>query len=81
MWNLGNKADEHMGREKKREANHNKVSTIENKPRIDGGRWVRGCVKCVMGIKECTCCNEYWVLYVSDESLNSPETNITLYVN
>ena len=25
--------------------------------------------------------DEYWVLYVSDESLNSPETNIALYVN
>ena len=37
--------------------------------------------KWVMGIKECTCV-EHWVLYVSDESLNStPETNIALYVN
>ena len=36
----------------------------------------------VMGIKEGTCYDEYWVLYVSDESLNSaPETNIILYVN
>ena len=27
-------------------------------------------------------CDEHWVLYVSDESLNStPKTNITLYVN
>ena len=35
----------------------------------------------MMGIKEGTC-DEYWVLYVSDESLNStPETNITLCVN
>ena len=35
-----------------------------------------------MGIKEDTCWDEYWVLYVSDESLNSiPKTNITLYVN
>ena len=32
-----------------------------------------------MGIKEGTCCDEYWVLYVNDESLNStPETNIAL---
>jgi len=35
-----------------------------------------------MGMKECTCCDEYWVLYVSDESLDStPETSIALYVN
>ena len=34
------------------------------------------------GIKEGTCWDEHWVLYVSDESLNStPETNITLYGN
>ena len=32
-----------------------------------------------MGIKEGTCCDEHWVLYVSDESLNStPEANIAL---
>ena len=42
----------------------------------DGG-WARG----VMGIKEGTC-DEHWVLYVSNESLNStPEPNIALYVN
>jgi len=35
-----------------------------------------------MGIKEGTWCDEHWVLYVSDESLNStPETNIILYVD
>ena len=43
-----------------------------------GGRWARW----VMGTKEVTCCDEHWVLYESDESLNSiPETNIVLYVN
>lgn len=41
----------------------------------------RGWAKCVMGIKKGTC-DEHWMLYVSDESLNStPETNIALYVN
>ena len=36
----------------------------------------------MMDIKEGTCCDEYWVLYISDELLNStPETNIVLYVN
>ena len=35
-----------------------------------------------MGIKEGTCCDEHWTLYVIDESLNStPETNHALYVN
>ena len=35
-----------------------------------------------MDIKEGTCYDEHWVLYVSDESLNSTsETNIALYVN
>ena len=42
-----------------------------------GGGWG----KWVMVVKEGTC-DEHWVLYVSDESLNcTPETNITLYVN
>ena len=35
----------------------------------------------MMCIKEDTGCDEHWVLYVNDESLNSiSETNITLYV-
>ena len=38
--------------------------------------------KWVMGIKEGTCWDEYWVSYISDEALGStPETNTTLYVN
>ena len=40
-----------------------------------GGEWAR----CLMCIEEGTC-DERWVLHVSDESLNSPETNIVLYV-
>ena len=41
------------------------------------GEWV----KWVMGIKEGTCWDEHYVLYVSDESLNSiPKITITLYV-
>ena len=40
-----------------------------------------GWAKWVMGIREGTC-HEHWVLFVSDESLNStPEVIITLYVN
>ena len=35
-----------------------------------------------MGIEEGTCYDGHWVLYVSDESLNStPETNSALYVS
>jgi len=35
----------------------------------------------VTDIKDGTC-DEHWVLFVSDKSLNSaPENNITLYVN
>ena len=42
------------------------------------GEWA----KWEMGIKKGICCDEHWVLHVSDESLNStPDTNITLYVN
>ena len=59
-----------------------RLLTIENKLRGAGeelgGEWAR----CVMGIKEGTCSDEHWVLYVNDESLNSTcETNVTLYVN
>ena len=41
-----------------------------------------GQAKWMMDTEEGTYCVEHWVLYVSDESLNSiPETNIILYVN
>ena len=59
-----------------RERNHKRLLTIENNwgGLIDGGGWG-------MGIKEGTC-DEHWVPYVSDESLNSTfETNIALYDN
>ena len=52
---------------------------IQNKLRVDGGSG--GWARWVMSIKESICCDEYWVLYVSDKSLNStPETNIALYI-
>ena len=42
-----------------------------------GGGWARW----VTGTKEGTC-DEHWMFYVSDESLNStPEANSALYVN
>jgi len=69
-------------RERERGKPENRLLYIENKLRVAGGEVGGGWVKWVMGIKECTGCNEHWVLYVSDESLNStPETNITLHIN
>ena len=62
------------GKKREREGNHKTLLTIENKLRVDGD----GQAKWMMGIKEGTC-DEYWVLYVSGQSLNSTsETNITL---
>ena len=77
------KPDEHRGRgQKEREANHKRLLTIENKLSVDGGELGGGWARWRMGIKEGTCFDEHWVLYVRNESLNStPETNITLYVN
>ena len=45
----------------------------------DEGRWVGDGLRLVMGIKEGSC-DEDWELYVSDESLNSAETNTALHV-
>ena len=69
-------------RQKQREANHKRCLNTKSKLKAAGGGLGGGWVKWVMGIKEGTCWQEHWVLYVSDESLNStPETVITLYVN
>ena len=57
-----------------------RLLTIDSKFRVVGEEVGREWVKWVMGIKE-GACDEHWVLYVSGGSLNSPETNITLYVN
>ena len=41
-----------------------------------------GWAKWVRGIKEDTCWDEHWVLYIGDESLEStPEIIIVLYAN
>ena len=46
------------------------------------GCWKGGGAKWVMSIKEGSCQDEHWVLYVSNESLGStPETKTTPYVN
>ena len=85
-WNLRNKTEEHKGREgkikDKMEANHKRLLTIGNKLRVAGGNVRGGWGNWVMGIKESAWCNEHWVLYATDESLNSTcETNNTLCVS
>ena len=79
MWNLRNKTDEHTGggEGNKPEETFKVREKNEGWWREVGGGWA----KWVMGIKEGTC-DEHWVLYTTDKSLNStPETNNTLYVN
>ena len=46
---------------------------------MEGGKWGLG--EMDDEYYEGTCYDEHWVLYVTDESLNSSETNIALYVN
>lgn len=54
------------------------MRTIENKLRVDRGTWA---AEMGLGVMEGLCCDEFWVLYVGVESLNSPETNTALYVS
>ena len=76
MWNLRKQMNIwEGGGEKKGERSHERLLMTENKLKIDG-KWARW----VMGMKEGTC-DEQWVLYVSDESLNSLETMIALHIN
>ena len=70
------------GKKRERKTSHKTLFKNRDKLRVDGGWWVEDGFTWVMDIKEGICCDEYWVLYVSDELLNStPETNIALYVN
>ena len=58
-----------------------KFLTLGNKMRVAGGEVGGGRSNWVMGIKKGIWCNEHWVLYATDESLNSTSvTNNTLYV-
>ena len=60
------------GEKREKEANREKLLPTENKLKAAGGEAGRGWANWVMG----TCCDERWVLYASDESLNStPEIN------
>ena len=63
------------------ETNQIRLLMIENKLRVDRGKWGRRWAKWRMEIKESTC-DEHWVLYVKQWIMNSiPETNIAPYVN
>ena len=71
---------EHGGKKEKCKT-ENRLLVIEAKLRGAEGRWAGGWVKWVMGIRQ-GACDEHWVSYINDESLNSiPETDMTLYVN
>ena len=69
--------------EKKREGNKPQDTLINKEQTV--GSWKEdsgGLTRWVVSTKEGTRWGEHWVLYVSDESLNStPETSIALDVN
>ena len=85
MWNWRNKTDENMGRgQETRRVVTNHMSLLLLEKKTEG--WWREMGQCWarwgMSIKEITCCDEHWVLYVRDESPNStPESENALYVN
>ena len=54
-----------------RETNHKRPLSTENKLRVPGGEVGGGWGNWLMDIKEGPCCHEHWVLYATDESLNS----------
>jgi len=53
-----------------RETNHKRLITLGNKLRVAGGEVVGGWDNWVMDMKEGTRCDEHWVFYATDESLN-----------
>ena len=68
------------GKKSERETNHERLWTLGTKLRVSEGRGVGGVGNHVMGIKEGTCGDEHWVLYATNESLNSAsKTNDVLY--
>ena len=63
----------------KREKHHKRLLTLRNKVRVAGEEVAGAWGNRMMGMKEGTGWNEHWVLYATDESLNStPETNTTI---
>ena len=86
MCNLRNKTDENMGRgqEKRRVVTNYMCLLMIEKKKSEGSWREMGQLGARWGtcIKKSTCCDEHWVLYVRDESLNSThESENALYVN
>ena len=78
MWNLRNRKEDHRGREGKikqdeiREGDQPSKTLLTQGNKLRGaGEEVGGWDNWVMGLKESMWCNEHWVLYAIDESLNS----------
>ena len=88
MWNTRNSVEDHKGRDGKlngkkseRETKHERLWTPGNKLRVTEGRRAGGWGNRVMGIKEGTYCDEYSVLYTTNESLKTTlKTSDVLYV-
>ena len=66
------------GKRRKGNKPQERLLTTENQLGLmEGGGWEMGDGYTKEGI-----CDEHWVLYISDKSLNSTsETNISLYIN
>ena len=55
---------------------------MKNKERFTGEVVGGRMAKCIRGIKEDTCWDEHWVLYIGDQSLESaPKIVVVLYAN
>ena len=50
--------------------NHERLWTLGSKLRASEGRGLGEWDRLVMGIKEGMCCDEHWVLYITNESSN-----------
>ena len=80
--------EDHRGREEilngkisERETKHERLWALRNKLRVTEERGVGGGGNRVMGIKEGTCCDEHWVLYATNELLNTTsKANDVLYI-
>ena len=79
---MRNSAEDHRGKEGKlngkkseRETHHERLWTLGNKLRVTEGRGVWEWGNWVMGIKEGSRGDEHWLLYTTNESLNSHTKN------
>ena len=86
LWNIRNSTEDQRGREgklsgksSKREKTPWETLNCRKQTESSWGEVGRGCVKW-MGIKEGTWCDENWVLYATDELLNSRLKVIMYYI-